>query len=441
MESLSRQGQRTRREWVCSAGATLAAGVLAGCGTAGGSGGRGANGVVTVPVMQWGDVPTVDMTKKIIAAFEAKHPKIRVSLQIVTSNFSAKLETLLAGNAPPGAFYVTPENCLYYAAHGVLLDLRPLISQVNFPLNDFFPAALKEFEYKGGLYGLCRGFGNQDIFYNLGILKKAGAPRPPTKWTGKHWRFSDYLALAQRCTRVGGKGPTQWGCYVDTAYRGWFPWVWNNGGHILNAARTRSVMSTPATVGALQFLQDLIYRHKVAPTPADLSSQTAVDQFASGRMALLEGIPAGIANLRQSISGFAWDVAPMPAGPGGQYTSGGGIAYAIPKAFAHRAEAWAVVQALESHTAMSTLALTGTVFSPRKSVAMSKAYARSGAYPAHMNIFTSAADHVRIDPMTVHSPQIINIWTQQMGSLWDGSQSAKAVCAAIDQQVNALLGG
>ena len=43
--------------------------------------------------------------------------------------------------------------------------------------------------------------------------------------------------------------------------------------------------------------------------------------------------------------------------------------------------------------------------------------------------------------MTIYWPQINNVWTQQLGSLWDGTTPAKQVCATIDEQVNAILSG
>ncbi len=399
---------------------------------------------VTVPVMQWANVTVATTTRQIVSEFEKAYPNIRISLQIEpTTNFYSKLETLFAAGTPPGLTFMDPATVLHYASAGALTDLEPLIAKDNYDISDYFAAAVQEYQFKGGLYGLSRGFGNQDIYYNIDLLDKAHLTPPPTSWTAGGWTFADYLTMAQRLTVRDSSGRTrQWGCYVDSGTRGWFPWVWNNGGHILNATRTKSVMSGTATVAALQFLQDLIYRYKVAPTPADLSSEDAAQQFASGIMAMFEDIPADVGFLRQSIgTRFAWGVAPMPKGPGGRYTSGGGIAYALPRAFPHQEEAWTVLKYLNSKAAMTQLTLTGGVFPPRKSVADSPQYLQQAKYPLHMEVFVQAPAVVREDPLTIYWPQINNVWTQQLGSLWDGTTPAKQVCATIDEQVNAILSG
>lgn len=399
---------------------------------------------VTVPVMQWANVTVAKTTQQLVTEFEKAYPHIKVSLQIDPgTNFYSKLETLFAAGTPPGLTFMDPATVLHYANAGSLTDLRPLITRDNYDISDYFPAAVREYEFRGGLYALSRGFGNQDILYNLTLFDKAHLPPPPASWTAAGWAFSDYLAAAQRLTLRDSKGHTrQWGCYVDSGARGWFPWVWNNGGHILNASRTKSVMSSSATVAALQFLQDLIYRYKVAPTPADLSTENAEQQFASGIMAMIEDIPADVGFLRQSIGPrFAWGVAPMPKGPGGRYTSGGGVAYALPRAFPHQAEAWTVLKFLNSTSSMTRLTLSGGVFPPRRSVADSPQYLKQARYPLHMDVFVSAPSVVRDDPLTIYWPQMNNVWTAQLGSLWDGTASAKRVCAAIDEQVNAIFGG
>jgi len=45
------------------------------------------------------------------------------------------------------------------------------------------------------------------------------------------------------------------------------------GGHIFSDDGTKSLMDSPEAIAGIQYWLDLVYKHKVAPTPKDLSSR------------------------------------------------------------------------------------------------------------------------------------------------------------------------
>ena len=58
----------------------------------------------------------------------------------------------------------------------------------------------------------------------------------------------------------------QWGIYTETTdmENAWSSFVWQAGGDILNADGTASVLDTAESAAGIQFLQDLIWKDKVA---------------------------------------------------------------------------------------------------------------------------------------------------------------------------------
>ena len=66
-------------------------------------------------------------------------------------------------------------------------------------------------------------------------------------------------------------------------------------------------MADPEVVEATQFLQDLVYKHEVAPRPDVESELGGVDLFATGCVAVMLTNPSAVNQFRV-IEAFTWDV-------------------------------------------------------------------------------------------------------------------------------------
>ena len=97
----------------------------------------------------------------------------------------------------------------------------------------------------------------------------------------------------------------------------WSELVWQAGGDIVSEDRTQTLLGSDEAVGGLQFLQDLIYTHKIMPTP-DVFAEVG-DAFEQGSAAMESNgswlVPTHLA------AGIDFGIAPLPAGPAGQATS------------------------------------------------------------------------------------------------------------------------
>ncbi len=106
----------------------------------------------------------------------------------------------------------------------------------------------------------------------------------------------------------------QWGFYTETTdmENFWSEAVWQNGGEIISADATQTLLGSDEAVGGLQFFQDLIYTHKIMPTP-DLFAETG-DAFEQG-LAAMESNGSWLVPTHQA-AGIDFGIAPLPAGPG-----------------------------------------------------------------------------------------------------------------------------
>jgi multiple sugar transport system substrate-binding protein len=214
------------------------------------------------------------------------------------------------------------------------------------------------------------------------------------------------------------------------------PWVWNGGGDVLNKEKTACVMTSPETVDAFQFLADLVYRHRVSPPPAELRAQGELALFQAGRVAILQGHAANVADGRK-VTAFDWDVAPLPRGKAGPVTGAGGPAWIVPAAGQHREEAWALVRFLTTPGAQTRIALAGGGFGS-KSVAEA-VYRELPPPPRNARVFVEGMAHTRPDRFTANWPDLERAMNDELVQLWDGQRPARETMAAIKTRVDRLL--
>ena len=96
--------------------------------------------------------------------------------------------------------------------------------------------------------------------------------------TATGWDWSRFLDFARRFTQRDGSGRiTQHGFVLTTGLRGGYgQWICTNGADLFDREYTRCTLDDPRAVDALQFMQDLIYRHGVAPDPQTQSQTQAL---------------------------------------------------------------------------------------------------------------------------------------------------------------------
>ena len=167
------------------------------------------------------------------------------------------------------------------------VDLNPFIRSDKYDLADYWPGAIEAMQWQRKLYGLHTEVLPTVLHCNEALFAQAGLALPTTAWTWPQFRDAvRQLTDRQRPKPVFGFAlDLQW--HVLT-----LPWIWANGGAMLSADRSESLVARPAAQGALQWLRDLALTHEGAPGEADLSETDALDAwelFVDGRVAMRYG--------------------------------------------------------------------------------------------------------------------------------------------------------
>jgi multiple sugar transport system substrate-binding protein len=303
----------------------------------------------TISYSIWGDPQEIKNQQAIVDAFHAANPKITVKVDVSDwEPYWDKLQTSLAGGAAPDVFAMDGPLFPDYQSRDVLLDLKPFIDRDGYDLGQLADQAVEDFKTPDGQFGLPRDLNVVALYYNKKMFDTAGIPYPDESWD-----WNKLVDVAKKLTISSGGTTSQWGFYTETTdmENYWSELVWQNGGDIVSADHTKTLLGTDQATGGLQFLQDLIWKHKVMP---DASITDALgDAFEQGQAAL-EANGSWLVATHQA-AGIDFGIAPLPKGPAGQATSINPTGAVVYKGTKNPDAAWEFVKYLASPEAQTKI--------------------------------------------------------------------------------------
>ncbi len=247
-----------------------------------------------ISVLLWNITPEMDKVVQDQAAeFERTHPGTKINVTLVPADqFGTKLSLLLSSGAPPD-LSAMPGDIMGYVQQGGIVV----------PLDEYYnadPVLSDPAKARTGAYDLVKydrshiyvaQYGplcGMQLYYNKDIFDAAGVAYPNDDWT-----WDDFRAAAQKLTIRNGDEVTQWGCdlgFLVGWNGGWDPLVYSRGGKLYdtNFNPDKLTLNTPEVIEGLQWMQDLIYKDKVAPSPAVQSVlNQAGGPLLSGKVAMV----------------------------------------------------------------------------------------------------------------------------------------------------------
>lgn len=381
--------------------------------------------------------------------FSAATPSVKVQVNFIADGTQMVNQLLVqaAGGTPPDVFTFFQEIIPIDAAveRNLLFPIDDLIKRDNLDMSDFLPQAVNLNRWQGKLYALPRDYGNQQVYYNVDMFKKKGVPLPGTDWTDTTWTFDKYLEAAKALTETTGGKTTQWGILTSPVWRVWASFVYSNGGTVVksdsNGVANAISLTDDAAVAGMQYLQDLIYKEKVAPEPAASTDLGPVDFFGTNKVGMLIGNPTQVTQFR-AIKAFTWDVAPLPLGKTDKRGSGGGgTAWGMAKAGKNPDAAWALLKYITTAKAQLQEVAIGATTPSRSSVVNSTEFLSPTLPPKNSKSFAQAQGYVVRDPVNINWPTILSkVVTPNIQLLFGGKNDAKTVAQMIKTQADPMWG-
>jgi ABC-type glycerol-3-phosphate transport system substrate-binding protein len=279
--------------------------------------------------------------------WNAEHPNQKITFhinQVDHNRFYDLLSTAVGSGAAPDVAMVDGVWVADLAQSGFLYPLQDgdhdLDSQWEYAefVKDLYPAFVEANSLDGRLYGLPVKADASLLWYRKDWFAQEGL-EPPEDWddlvvAASHFlqpQVQEQYGLAHPLVFPGGTAGGE-----ATVYN-LMPFIWSAGGGLFDAESGNVALDGPGTRRALQFLRELVTRHRVSPPDvANYRWDTAPRLFASGKVAMALG-GSYESDIVLDVSGWTdrelvrqvGCVAP-PAAPGSRSVSTvGGISYVV----------------------------------------------------------------------------------------------------------------
>ncbi len=293
---------------------------LAGC--------SAADGKTHLTFQIW-DVAQRDSMQAICDAYTAKNPDVVIEVQVTNwTEYWTKLEAAAESNTMPDIFWMHTNQILYYSDFGMLADVTDLYDDVdpNFYNEHFSEISRNNASGSNGrLYGVPKDKDNIILVYNKEMFDAAGVAYPDDDWT-----WDDMTDASAKIYETTGK-------YGFMAYAedhlGYWNFVYQAGGYILNEDKTKAGFTQPATMDAMKFYIG-IQNEEWCPTQTYFAeTQPGIAFFSELGSMYLEG-NWELMNKATSYPNMdgKWDIAklpicPNPASGDGRATISNGLCY------------------------------------------------------------------------------------------------------------------
>jgi sn-glycerol 3-phosphate transport system substrate-binding protein len=389
--------------------------------------------------------PRHDAQVALVEDFHARRPDVTVTLEHAGeySQAAEKLRVALAGGTAPDVAMLAVNTDL--PAFARLRALQPLDSIARGAIDGFYPGFLRDCRVEGQLYALPFARSTPLLYLNADLLRGAGLP--DTVPAGAPGTWPHFLDLCQRLVRARGGAPgapstseiealeggpqraqPAFAAYgVGTNWLEFQPLLWSFGG-AYSDARMQPRIAEPASVEALQFLADLVHRHRVA-----LATRAAQTEFVAGRIALLTVSSASLSQI-EAEAHFRVLAAPLPVHRERGIPAGGsGLSLLRAAPPERRSAAWDLVQHLTSTASTSSFA-RATGYTPVRPAALREPLFQHHL-SQHPNFRTALEQLAEVRPTdAVLSAPFANRAIEGALSrvLFDGVPPAQ-VCAALEE--------
>lgn len=283
---------------------------------------------VTLRFTQWipADSPRGQLFVDIANEYNALHPNVTVQFDFIPfADYVTTLPLRLSGSNPPDAGWLTENVAPTWLESGILQDMAPaLVDDAEYDFAEYSTAGMELWMDETGVYGIPFSTSPFLLIYNRDLYEAAGVDTPDVMIANGEYTWENFAAaLATVSEETGVVGLQSINGALYSGERVWHmlvPIMRAYGGDAWDANNT-CLMNSPESVEAVQMFHDMIFVDGSVERPGQ-----AID-FASGGAVVQVGQLSRVAQLAEST--FAWDIAPMPAGPVGDVAVIGQAAFVV----------------------------------------------------------------------------------------------------------------
>lgn len=408
--------------------ATIALGMLSGCGS---QGAVSKDGKTKLVMALWDEEQNKTM-QKMIAVYQEQNPNVVVETQLTTwSEYWTKLEASVTGGDAADIMWVNVLKAEGYVDAGILMDVSEVAKTLDLEAN--FPKALVDgYHYDGKQYAIPKDFDTNGLFYNKELFDKAGVAYPTDDWT-----MEDFTKAAEALSAGISNG--EFACAVafnsgQTSYQGS---IYANGGYMLSEDKTKVGWDNPKTIEGLKVWTNLVEKGYSA-SQAQMADTLPDSMFEGGKLAMLMAGNYMISTFEKNdmIKG-KYGIVSRPSFNGKKTDVINGLGYAVNAQTKNKEEALKFLTWLGGAEAMEIQGKDGTVISARND-------AQHFYVETHpqldLGVFTAnLEDTILLEPKCKKYTEMVNVQKIYLAELWEGTMTAEEACGKIQEEQQVII--
>ena len=306
---------------------------------------------ITLELSVWGmPFENALYTDVYIPEFERQNPGIKVKFSHF-EDYSNRILLSHAGGIAPDVIREGIDGGIAWINRGLNMPLDPYIDGPDgIDRKDFIPSLWDPIAIRGKTYGVPQDINIQGLYYNRDLFDKAGITYPDETWT-----WQDLKSAAERLTEDKDKDGHAEVVGLDLAWgAGSFrPFLYQNGGHIWNEDRTKTLIDSPEAIEALKFYKSLMQSYSLTRSGDSQRGGLGPDKFfEQGRIAMYIDGSWRTPSLQKNAPNLRFGVAPLPKGKQSMSVSGSCF-WAMSSQTKHPEAAWKLIKFISSKEALT----------------------------------------------------------------------------------------
>lgn len=380
-------------------------------------------------VMSWWNFMDSKPLQELKSEFEKENSEYELEFEQIAKGYADKLLVVLSGGGDqlPDVAMLAMDVVPRYAQSGAILPLEEYMTEDY--KESLYPVVLDALTYDGKVYAAPRDITSFVMFCNNAMFKEAGVEIPDEDWT-----WEDFLEIAKKLTKAENEEDTQWGYYFPKHNDTVFTWLIQNDGDYLNPERNESIISSPESQEAIQFLHDLIYEYKVAPSETE-AKQFGDDAFApllAGKVGMMIGGLSASVSLEKAD--FDYTMVPLPQNKK-QATTAFVNSWVIPKGVKDPEASWKVLEFFASEKGQEIVLSTKMGLPASKNVSVEEFLSEREDNKCLIDSLSYAVPFPSIKDGALY----YDLVKTNLESVWTDEKSVDEVTKDIDNQAKEIL--
>lgn len=370
----------------------------------------------------------IEIVRRIIAAFEERHPMIKVELMLLPEDeYTDSIIRLTDQGAGPDVFMISDQHVREWIDVGKTEYLTEYVPKHLDPQASSYPQIFEIFTDGGRMLAAPFIFSPVVICYNRSIFRENGMEDPQIK------DWNDLLEVARKCTRSARKDGMveEYGFCFSSSMNRWPVFLLQNGGELMEQGR--SVLSKPENIEALSFCTSLMYEHRVSPIYSHGSSHLAESLFKKEKVAMIMTTYYFMNEFR-NLS-IEWDVLPLPKQrEEATLLLGGGLA--VSSQSEHTKLSQKLVDYMTGLEAQTMIKQYGCTVPVLRSVAEDDKLLDPAIHPRHYNRYLDVLPYARPLKSLGLGQSQIRLLFDELNLLWAGMEKPAEACSRIESKFN-----